>query len=782
MRTSFVSAAFLALVSSVFAQTPGFDAISAPAQDQTLAVGSTFDIKWAPNSVKGPVTIILLQGSTPSTLQLGQTVASSIDNLSGKFAWTIPASVGKFATYGFKIQLDSDPNTFQFSFPFHITAAAASSSTTTSTKVATSGHASSSTSTSTSASAPTSVSATLSAPASTKTVILSHGTGYTSTSTPCFTASRNSTVTTAIYTPVTTYPASNVTLSTTLVMTKTPVGFPASSGSAPTTTASGASPYETTNAGVMNVARGGFAVLGGMAIALFLYLESFRLANITMDIQLVLEDVVHWLGRSCYWLFSCPGSEKAVDWNCTLSSSSNRTVVSFPQETFSNFPTPLQDTQLNHIPAVLAVLDRKRLRHRRKPFTSYNSPILELPKASLVLSILLHKTTSTGVSRGMAGSSEAWRPSGTGPSDRGETSLDAAMRAPSTTTPDVVVLDFVEEEKKPKEVIDPTKDLWLSSVDGRHQSRIIPVRVGPHCETFLVHRDILTKSEYFRKALDGEFREAEDQAVDLPEENPAIFSFVVAFLYEEKFVPIKPIATALIAEPDKGKGKAITDDVALDGSDDGSDSGSASDERQWYNGIPPPPQPVILNRHGYPARARDRDRRRNSRNLLVSEDPVIEDRMSVEDLQAWCMAYSLSIDVYVCADRYLMQDFKSCISSWVINNFEIAGLDAAQPAVLASCKTLHRGVSSTDPLLKKVFARVGFLQARLWKRFPEETSAFFMENPELATLIMKEMIERREEDIQDDLPAMERPMPPPPIREDIFIQGPRRRYDAPLPY
>lgn len=209
---------------------------------------------------------------------------------------------------------------------------------------------------------------------------------------------------------------------------------------------------------------------------------------------------------------------------------------------------------------------------------------------------------------------------------------------------------------------------------------------------------------------------------------------------------------------------------------------SMRNNRQWYNGIPPPPQPVVLNRHGYPARVRDRDRRRNSRNHPLSEDSVIEDRMSVEDLRAWSMAYTLSIEVYVCADRYLMQDFKDGISAWVVNNFEIAGLDAAQPAVLASCRTLQKGVSSTDPLLKKVFARVGFLQARLWKKYPEETSAFFMENPELATLIMKEMIERREEDTQDDLPAMERPMPPPPMREDIFIQGPRRRYEPPILY
>jgi hypothetical protein len=154
--------------------------------------------------------------------------------------------------------------------------------------------------------------------------------------------------------------------------------------------------------------------------------------------------------------------------------------------------------------------------------------------------------------------------------------------------------------------------------------------------------------------------------------------------------------------------------------------------------------------------------------------------MSPEDLRTWSMAYTLSIDVYVCAERYLMQDFKSCVSAFIINNFEIAGSDAALPSVLDSCKTLHDGVSLMDPLLKKVFARVGFLQARLWKKHPEETSNFFMDNPELSTLILKEMAERREEDAKDDLPAMDRPVMPPLPREEI-IQGPRRRNYGPLP-
>jgi hypothetical protein len=91
-------------------------------------------------------------------------------------------------------------------------------------------------------------------------------------------------------------------------------------------------------------------------------------------------------------------------------------------------------------------------------------------------------------------------------------------------------------------------DLVLANIPylhRRHQSPIIPVRVGPHAETFYVHRAVLSKSEYFRKALDGDFWEAENQAIDLPEEDTAIFSFVVAFLYEGTYTPIRPVADAL---------------------------------------------------------------------------------------------------------------------------------------------------------------------------------------------------------------------------------------------
>lgn len=35
------------------------------------------------------------------------------------------------------------------------------------------------------------------------------------------------------------------------------------------------------------------------------------------------------------------------------------------------------------------------------------------------------------------------------------------------------------------------------------------------------------------------------QQIDLPEEDPALFHFLVAFLYEKRFEPIAPVASVL---------------------------------------------------------------------------------------------------------------------------------------------------------------------------------------------------------------------------------------------
>lgn len=76
MQFSFYAATCLALVSRVFAQTEGFDAITAPTKDQTLTAGTTSTVVWDFNAqYAGTVTITLLQGATPETLQLGSAIA-----------------------------------------------------------------------------------------------------------------------------------------------------------------------------------------------------------------------------------------------------------------------------------------------------------------------------------------------------------------------------------------------------------------------------------------------------------------------------------------------------------------------------------------------------------------------------------------------------------------------------------------------------------------------------------------------------------------------------------
>lgn len=45
--------------------------------------------------------------------------------------------------------------------------------------------------------------------------------------------------------------------------------------------------------------------------------------------------------------------------------------------------------------------------------------------------------------------------------------------------------------------------------------------------------------------------------------------------------------------------------------------------------------------------------------------------MDHEDLRTWSLAYSLSIQVYVCAERYCLPDFKSRIAAYVINRYAI---------------------------------------------------------------------------------------------------------------
>ncbi|KAI1448001.1 hypothetical protein F5Y02DRAFT_431816 [Annulohypoxylon stygium] len=434
---------------------------------------------------------------------------------------------------------------------------------------------------------------------------------------------------------------------------------------------------------------------------------------------------------------------------------------------------------------------------------------------------------------------------GEGPSNRSiarTMTLGDVTRAPSVIPPPVVVLDSMHQAGQRDEVIDPKEDLWLTSADGRFNSPIIPLRVGtaPDCQTFYVHKSVLIKAEFFKKALCGEFMESEAQAMELPEEDPAIFHFVVAFLYENKYVPIKAAATVLI--PDDKVNARREDEHAASDSDSSasilSDSSTARSlrrrerrrrretrhwerERRKHPGThrpgcgcrqcltrggppcwncmaprlpPPPPGPmpmqmgpgvVVMNVD--PPRQRNNNRRRrpnrpppaaNGGNANTSNDnntnnnnpnsntnnnnsnnPNEEIRIQGQDLRTWLLTYELNIDVYICANKFLLDDFKSAIARSCIDMLETAGSDAAHIEVLYLCRKLYEGLPESDRLLRMIFARVGFLNTHLWRRAHDQTAEFFHAHPEVGALMFKETLGRREEE-HGDLPAMERPVFP----------------------
>jgi hypothetical protein len=68
--------------------------------------------------------------------------------------------------------------------------------------------------------------------------------------------------------------------------------------------------------------------------------------------------------------------------------------------------------------------------------------------------------SASGSQRGGGGSSASRPRADT------ERTLDDVMREPSTTVPDVVVLDSLPEGPRRKESLNPREDLWLSTADG----------------------------------------------------------------------------------------------------------------------------------------------------------------------------------------------------------------------------------------------------------------------------------------------------------------------------
>ena len=62
-------------------------------------------------------------------------------------------------------------------------------------------------------------------------------------------------------------------------------------------------------------------------------------------------------------------------------------------------------------------------------------------------------------------------------------------------------------------------------------SPIVTITVGKEGRLFAAHEDVLSLSPFFAAACRGQFLEAESKRIDLPDEEPEIFSCVLEYLY-----------------------------------------------------------------------------------------------------------------------------------------------------------------------------------------------------------------------------------------------------------
>ncbi|KAI9682283.1 MAG: hypothetical protein M1817_000337 [Caeruleum heppii] len=68
-------------------------------------------------------------------------------------------------------------------------------------------------------------------------------------------------------------------------------------------------------------------------------------------------------------------------------------------------------------------------------------------------------------------------------------------------------------------------------------SAIITIVVGREQRLFAAHEDVLCLSPFFAAACRGQFHEAHARRIDLPDEEPEIFSSVLEYLYKGDYYP-----------------------------------------------------------------------------------------------------------------------------------------------------------------------------------------------------------------------------------------------------
>jgi hypothetical protein len=77
----------------------------------------------------------------------------------------------------------------------------------------------------------------------------------------------------------------------------------------------------------------------------------------------------------------------------------------------------------------------------------------------------------------------------------------------------------------------------MESVSPSLTSAIVTMVVGPDQRLFAAHEDVLSHSPFFASALRDQFFESANRRIDLPTEEPEIFSCILEYLYKGDYYP-----------------------------------------------------------------------------------------------------------------------------------------------------------------------------------------------------------------------------------------------------
>jgi len=99
------------------------------------------------------------------------------------------------------------------------------------------------------------------------------------------------------------------------------------------------------------------------------------------------------------------------------------------------------------------------------------------------------------------------------------------------------VVKLKKSYKDPAKMSKLQRSFDQSPPAGTLTSPIVTFTVGKEGRLFAAHEDVLALSPFFTAAIRSQFLEAESKRIDLPDEEPEIFSCVLEYLYKGDYYP-----------------------------------------------------------------------------------------------------------------------------------------------------------------------------------------------------------------------------------------------------